>query len=310
MVVMTWRQLPRFLNGASTLHVIRTTKYVKIAGHRGGRNSEVGVYAFTFCFFILYYLKVLDHVKRNDIIWSRVLRAWDSSTWLRIGQFQTPVLKVVSLNMSPGWTVGLFFGWWWSLLSERRCQNLYNGSNVAANCFSLSSHVYSLSLWLLLSLVTVIPYTLVVRVTTARKLRCGRGAPRDLRRVLGYLMPNTKKKKGFLAVSGVTPATWRGGPDTAASDCPHAISHKNKINKWIISHYLRRFRPRGWSTPNRRRRIPEACFVPSLLLSFIFSGKAEAKAWRLSGFSEASLTLKCTHTPAAVENKPRVAWWR
>jgi hypothetical protein len=62
------------------------------------------------------------------------LKSWDSSTWFRIWQFQTPGLKAVSSNASLGWTVH-FLGWW-SGLSER-------GSLLTSQHFFSSSHLKS-----------------------------------------------------------------------------------------------------------------------------------------------------------------------
>ncbi len=65
-------------------------------------------------------------------LFHKEVKSWDSTTWFRIWRFQTPGLKAVSSNLSPGWTVcflGLMIGVFWkreSIPIKRHHCLLYN----------------------------------------------------------------------------------------------------------------------------------------------------------------------------------------
>jgi hypothetical protein len=57
-------------------------------------------------------------------------KSWDATTWFIIWQFQTPTWK--QYLQSHLLAERFVFWWWWSGFSERRSQDLSNGTNVAS----------------------------------------------------------------------------------------------------------------------------------------------------------------------------------
>ncbi len=70
-------------------------------------------------------------------LFHKEVKSWDSTTWFRIWQFQTPAWKRY-LQKHPLAERFVFAGWW-SGFSERGSQDLSNGTNVASQLANFSS---------------------------------------------------------------------------------------------------------------------------------------------------------------------------
>ncbi len=75
-----------------------------------------------------------------SILFHNEVKSWDSTTWFRIWQIQTPAWKWhLQMHLLAERFV---FGGWWSRLLERGSQDLSNGTNDTIRFFFL--HIYSL----------------------------------------------------------------------------------------------------------------------------------------------------------------------